>query len=125
MRFSKSGELDVVTRITGPHHHYLALQLDPDGDPSFVDVECIWPEGLIGSVEPTRAAEIRLEVSLGIDAANKRLATRFRVIRIRIGASDPPVKDVYRSMAERLVEHVRGLQGQIAAASLRSAVNLR
>jgi hypothetical protein len=119
MTFSKSGELDVVTRITGPHHHYLALQLETDGDPSYADVECIWPEGLVGSVEPPRADEVRLEVSLGIDAANKRLATRFSAIRIRFGASDSPVKDVYRSMAERLVEHVRGLQGQIAAANMR------
>jgi hypothetical protein len=113
MNLSRSGELDVVTRITGPHRHYLALQLQTNGDPPFVDVECYFPDGLIGPVEPSRADEVRSEVSGGIDAANERLATRYRASRIRFGGSDPPVNNVYRAMAERLVEHVCYQRGNI------------
>jgi hypothetical protein len=114
MNFSKSGELDVVTRITGPHHHYLALQLQTEVDPLFVDVEFCSADGLIGPAEPSRADEVRSEVLKGIDAANERLATRYRASRIRFGASDPLLKDAYRAMAQRLVEHVCHLRGKIA-----------
>jgi hypothetical protein len=118
MNFSKNGDMDVVTRITGPHHHYLALQLQTDVDPPFIDVECYSPDGLVGPAEPSRADEIRSEVSGGLDAANERLATRFRASRIRFGASDPPLKGVYRAMAERLVEHVRHQRGHIGAGNV-------
>ena len=48
MNFSRCGELDVVTRISGPHHHYLALRLQTDCDSPFIDVESVSPDGLIG-----------------------------------------------------------------------------
>jgi hypothetical protein len=114
MNYSKSGEFDVVTRITGPHHHYLALQMQTDAEPSYVAVECYLADGLIGPAEPTRESEIRSEVSSGIDAANLRLATRFRASRIRFVASDPPLKGVYRIMSEGLVEHLGHVSGHVA-----------
>ena len=120
MTFSKSGHLDVVTRISGPHHHYLALQLQTDVDLSSIDidVECCSPEGAIGPAEPSHSDEVRREVSGGIDAANQRLATRYRASRIQFGATDPPLRGVYRAMAERLVEHVCHARGHSAAAPM-------
>ncbi len=122
MNFSRSGEFDVVTRITGPHHHYLALKLQTDVDTAFVDVESFLPDGLIGPAEPSRADEVCSEVAGGINAANERLAAHYRASRIRFGASDPPLKDVYRAMAEQLVEHVCHQRGYIGAGNVSQPV---
>jgi hypothetical protein len=111
MNFFKSGDFHVVTRITGPHHHYLALQMHTDAGPSIAVVECYLPDGLIGPAEPVRENDVRSEVSSGIDAANLRLMTKYRASRIRFVVADPQLKDVYREMAERLVAHVWQLRG--------------
>ena len=113
MKFSKNGPFDVVTRISGPHHHYLGVVLEIDRARSAVDVEGCTVDGSTAPVEPTCADELRSEVSSGINAANRRLGTRFGVSRIRYCLADPAVSGVYRAMAEHLVEHVEQSQAAV------------
>lgn len=106
MTFSKNGDFDVVIRITGPHHHHLGLVLRIGRGPAPIEVEDLTPGPGDGPVESARIGQLRSEVSHGINSANERLGTNCRASRIRFCSTDRSLKDVYRILAERLVEHV-------------------
>jgi len=106
MNFSKNGEFDVITRVTGPHHHYLGLVLRTDSGTALAEAEDLSPSPVNAPVDWARVEQLRSEVSRGVGSANERLGTSYQASGIRFCSSDPPLKDVYRILTEELVQHV-------------------
>ncbi len=107
MRFTRFGDFEVVTRITGPTHHYLGLRLFQDADQGIPEVEELAlssptdPEG--PRPDPAQVVE---EVLGGLEAANGRLGTNYKVKAIRYCSSDPVIKGAYTLLTESLVDHL-------------------
>ena len=113
MRFTKVGDLDVVTRITGPTHHLLGMALSTAPVPAAPIVERVSlarPEAEVEPFDPER--DLCREVLAGVRDANDRLGTHFGVTRIRYCADDPPIPGVYHRLAQALVEHVTAGPGR-------------
>ena len=107
MRFHRVGDYEVVTRITGPDHHFLGLRLTSTPGPPALMVEAI--EMAPDAPYPLKIVEsdrIIEEVNRGLDRANARLGTDFHLSGIRYCSSDRFVEGIYAEMAETLVEHV-------------------
>jgi len=84
MQFTKLGDLEVVTRITRPHHYFLGigLSLDPaPGPPILERVSCDRPEAELEAFDPKSG--LCREVVDGVSEANDRSGTHFGVTRIR------------------------------------------
>jgi hypothetical protein len=107
MQFTRIGRLDVVTRISGPHHHFLGIEFSADGGSSTPQLERVGIAGVEAAVEPPGArADLRREVLDAVAEANSRLGTHLTVARIRYCADDPSLPGVYGRLARSLVEHV-------------------
>ena len=107
MRFHRVDEFDVVTRITGPDHHFLGLKftLNPEaGEPVVEVVALTQDERPAATKEDSR--RIVMAVDRGLHEANTRLGTDYHLGGIRYCSSDRFVEGIYAEMAEKLVEHV-------------------
>ena len=107
MRFTKVGDLEVVTRITGPTHHLLGMALAPAPTreaPILERVSLAHPQAEVEPFDPGR--DLCREVLTAVQETNDRLGTHFGVTRIRYCADDPPVAGVYGRLARALVEHL-------------------
>jgi hypothetical protein len=116
MRFGRHDECDVVTRISGPLHHYLGLRLVQDQgagqiDPILEDLSSA-TKPLPVPLPPT-AVDLVITVRKALQAANERLGTRYAVERILFCSSDQYLKNVYRELTESLVEHVSRKQHRL------------
>ena len=107
MQFTKIGDLDVVTRISGPNHHFLGVGLSTREAPSTPVLERVALEIDDVTVEPSDAPnDLRREVMEAVSEANRRLGTDFKVTKIRYCADDASVPGIYGRLARYLVEHV-------------------
>jgi hypothetical protein len=122
MQFNRVGDYEVITRITGPHHHFLGLRLAPGGGASLAwstnvlasEMHCRAPlveaVSLSGEVRRTEVRDdfkrIVDEVTQGLCAANAHLGTDYEVAAVRYCDADPPVPGIYADLAEQLVEHL-------------------
>jgi hypothetical protein len=116
MQFTKLGDLEVVTRITGPHHHILGIELSPYPAPSSPILERVSfdrPEAELEAFDPQSG--LCREVVDGVSEANDRLGTRFEVTKIRYCSDDVPIPGIYGRLAQALVEHVVQEQEGFAA----------
>ena len=107
MRFHRVGEYDVVTRITGPDHHFLGLKftLNPEVGEPVVEVVAITQDvGPAATKEDSR--RIVEAIERGLHRANTHLGTDYHLGGIRYCSSDRFVEGIYAEMAEKLVEHV-------------------
>jgi hypothetical protein len=107
MQFTRLGNFAVVTRVTGPTHHYLGLRLSQGVDQGVPEVEELAsssPNDTIGPM-PDQAQVVE-EVLVGLDNANGRLGTDYKVKAIRYRSSDPVIKGVYTLLTESLVDHI-------------------
>lgn len=107
MQFTKLEDLEVVTRTTGPHHHFLGIGL------SQVPVSCTTVMERVSLENPEPEIEefdsqkgLYREVMNGVSEANERLGTHFGVTKIRYCVDDPPIPGIYQRLAQALVEHV-------------------
>jgi hypothetical protein len=115
MRFTKVGELEIVTRVTGPTHHLLGIVLAPASSPETPILERVSidrPQAEVEPFDPER--DICREILTAVKDANDRLGTHFGVTRIRYCADDPRVAGIYGRLAQALVEHVLSEQEQQA-----------
>jgi hypothetical protein len=113
MRFTKVGDLEVVTQITGPTHHLLGMVLEPASTPDTPILERVsiaHPRAEVEPFDPESA--LCREVLAGVQEANDRLGTHFGVTRIRYCADDLSVPGVYHRLAQALVEHVDSRLGR-------------
>lgn len=117
MRFAKVQGLDVVTRITGPTHHYLGIEfsksLKADRLPVVERLSRDQGEPTLEIVDSD--SNLCREVMLGVASANERLGTRLGIVRIRYLAEDSNVPEIYRQLAQALVEHVVERRGPALA----------
>ncbi len=112
MRFTKVGDLEIVTRITGPTHHLLGMAFTaaPAHDAPILErVSLARPQAEVEPFDPER--DLCREVLAGIREANDRLGTHLGVARIRYCADDSPLPGVYHRLAQALVEHVTAEPG--------------
>jgi len=107
MQFAKHGDLDLVTRISGPSHHLLGLVLSPVSQSETPVVERVsfdHPEPEVEPFDPEN--NLCRDVLTAVQDANARWGTHFGVTTIRYCADDPPVAGIYRRLAQALIEHV-------------------
>jgi len=112
MRFSKVGDLEVVTRVTGPTHPSLGIAFSPtvcSEDPIVERVSLDHPQAEAEPFDPER--DLCREVMTAVREANDRMGCHFCVTRIRYCADDPPIAGVYYRLAQDLIEHVMTLIG--------------
>lgn len=107
MRFSKSGDFEIVTRITGPIHHYLGLRFssEPRHPGPIVEVLSL-DRGASDAPALSDQRRIVDEVVRGVGAANRRLGTHYEVAGIRYCVDDSWRDGDYIALSETLVEHV-------------------
>src|SRR5262245_2730564 len=106
MRFTKIGDLDVVTQITGPTHHFLGIAFSPVPAPEPPILERVSLDHPLPEVETFDPEnDLCREVLEAVREVNDRLGTLLGVTRIRYCADDPPVVGMYRHLAQALVEH--------------------
>jgi len=121
MRFTRIGDLEVVTRITGPTHNFLGLAFSTDAEPSTPILERVELESSKATIEPVDVGEdIRREVVEAVSEANQRLGTHFTVTKIRYCEDDTPVPGIHGQLAGSLVEHVAREQKNLGAGMPRS-----
>ena len=102
------GALFRATRITGPRHNMLCLELSREGSEERPLVET-----LPRSDEPLRldAEEVLASVLSGLKAANIRLGASYSVVKVQFLPTDSPPASVYALLAEAIVDaaHADGL----------------
>ena len=107
MQFTRLEDLEVVTRITGLHHHYLGLGFSQIPVPGTMVVERVSLENPEPEIEEFDSQKrLYREVMNGVSEANEHLGTHFEVCKIRYCANDPPMPGIYHRFARALVEHV-------------------
>ena len=105
MRFSKRDDIYQVSRITGPAHNLLRLELGTEGEAA---------DPVVEALELDRAAPatgldpdvIRKEVLAGIATANIGSSGRHAVRKIQYVKSDTPSEGVYELLARSIVERI-------------------
>ena len=90
MQFSQRGEWWLVSRITGPTHHFLGLRFAGSG-------------GRLG-VAPSAAQEA--DIAAGVALANAALGTSYVVAQSAVDPRDRYQPRVYKLLACELVRHV-------------------
>ncbi|MDR3618511.1 MAG: hypothetical protein P4L85_04105 [Paludisphaera borealis] len=121
MQFTRIGDLDVVTRVSGPHHHFLGVALSSGGEAPTPVLERVAFENSEVTIEPSDdRIDLRREVLEAVSEANRRLGTNFRVMRIRYCGDDASVPGIYGRLARSLVEHVAREQDESGAKTPRS-----
>ena len=107
MRFTKLGDMQAVTRITGPHHHFLGIQFSPCPTTALPVLERVSCDSIAAESEAFDSQNILCrEVADGVSEANNRLGTHYTLSKIRYCADDLLIPGVYRQLAQALVEHV-------------------
>ena len=105
MRVVRKGPVYAVSRITGPTHNYLGLQLMTSKDERAPRVEALPP---IGSCQHPVLDEtaLVLEVLRGVSDANNDLGCQYSVEAIQYVLNDTPPETVYRGLAALIVREV-------------------
>jgi hypothetical protein len=116
MRFTKLGDLEVVTRITGPTHPFLGMALAPTSASITPIVERVCLDRPQVEFEPFDAKrDLCRDVLTAVQEPNDRFGTHLGVTRIRYCADDQPIPSVYHGLAKALVEHVISRQARDAS----------
>lgn len=117
MRFTRIGDLDVVTRTTGPTHHFLGIVLTSGPGPESPVMERVSISHPEPRIEPfDRENTIYREVVEAVRDANKRFGAHYSLARLRYCADDPPSANVYHRLAQALVERAVSREREDAAA---------
>jgi len=105
MRFSKRDQTYQVSRITGPTHNLLRLELHPEEENTEPALEALQ----LDPPEPDSGLDPNIilnEVLTGIATANSEFGVSYTVRRIQYVPSDTPSKGVYEFMAKSIVERI-------------------
>ena len=102
MQYTRDKRFLMISRITGPTHNLLQLDLEQPSSPSI--------EGLaaIGAMpaKPLNAELVLQHVIAGVEAANKELGTSYQVGLVRFVVDDSRPESVYEMLAFALVKHL-------------------
>ncbi len=104
MLFSRRGACYQASRVTGPRHNFLSVELSFNADDKKPEIEALpgFCDGH-GEVDP---AEIVRSVLEGLHLANQKYATNYSVSRIQYRANDSVPESVYGVMIFRIVERL-------------------
>lgn len=101
MQLSRNGRWLMVSRITGPTHNLLQIDLsDATGEPS---IEALPAIGAMPA-KPLVAHEVLRCVVAGVDAANREFGTSYRVGAARFVADDSRPESIYQDLAFALIK---------------------
>lgn len=105
MHFSRSDSFYHITRITGPTHNFLALDIAEHNEAVEPAIEQLPPHGECrhAALDQQRILEAAVE---GVEQANKRFGTRFVVRTVRYVANDTGPERVYALLALKIVERI-------------------
>lgn len=104
MQFVRLGQILSVSRITGPHHNLLQIQLGSDTQCAPI-CEALPPNGKCKH-EPIDEAEVITCVLNGVRKANMELGTNYAVTYIRYVKNDTKPESVYGFLAEAIIKHL-------------------
>ena len=104
MHFVDNHPLYRITRITGPQHNLLGLQLANDPPASGPEVEALDR----GSREPGSldGREVASCVMLGVEQASSELHRAYFVEKIQYVLTDSPPAAIYRQLAIEIIRRV-------------------
>jgi hypothetical protein len=105
MQFVQRGNLLIATRITGPSHNFLGVELAPPGVIGSVPrAEAVdSPSGCEGTV----AAESILDwVTEGLAQVNSELGASYRLSRLQFVSTDTPHPHAYRMLIVAIIKRV-------------------
>ena len=103
MQFSRNGRWLMVSRITGPTHNVLQVDLTQvEKSPSIEALPAIGDM----PAKPLEASQVLQHVIAGVNAANRELGTSYHVGAARFIADDSRPESVYRELAWALVRRL-------------------
>jgi hypothetical protein len=102
MQYTRDKRFLMVSRITGPTHNLLQLDLQQVSLPSIESIPAIGPM----PAQPLNAELVLRHVIAGVEAANKELGTSYRVGVVRFVADDSRPESVYEMLAFVLIKHL-------------------
>jgi len=107
VRFQHDGAMHSAVRITGPHHNYLALTFcSSESDPAPPQVIELPEQG--GCVHPPlNPMKVLDAVLAGVEEANRLHGLSFTVQSVQFVKNDTGPEDVYRFMAQAIVEETK------------------
>ena len=100
MQLARNGRWLMVSRITGPTHNLLQMDLAATGGPSIETLPAI---GVMPAT-PLDADEVLRHVIAGVDAANHEFRTSYRVGAVRFVADDSRPESIYHDLAFALIK---------------------
>ncbi|MDH4451840.1 MAG: hypothetical protein QE570_01505 [Verrucomicrobiota bacterium] len=102
MQFIHDGIFHKVARITGPAHNLLSLRFAVGDDQTTPVVERLKPV-LDASLD---SQSVLSEAKAGVNDANQRFGTSYRIASLQFADDDTPPESVYRMLAFSLVERL-------------------
>jgi hypothetical protein len=106
MQIIKDGPWYKITRITGPKHNYLGIQIENNSTKKFNPTIQALPS--VGNCHHhlLNADAILSEVLTGVSEANKELNCDFSVLSIQYVLNDTPPESIYRSLADCIIREI-------------------
>jgi hypothetical protein len=102
MQFIHDGIFYKVVRITGPAHNLLSVRFAFEDEQITPVVERLKPV-LKSSLDSERVIN---EAQAGVDEANQRYGTAYRIATIQYADDDTPPESIYRLLAFSLIERL-------------------
>ena len=104
MRFSKRGAFYQVSRVTGPTHNFLAVELATTPQRTPPQIEAL--QGFCNGHEELDPAEIVRSVLEGLALANGTFNTEYEATHVQCHLGDNPPEVVYGVLAYKIVERL-------------------
>jgi hypothetical protein len=105
MQYQHNGAVHSVSRITGPHHNYLAVTFSAGDRVSEVRVTELPPRGECDH-PPLDPGKVLAAVLAGVGEGNLEHGGELVVASVRYVSNDTGSEDVYRFMARSLAAEV-------------------
>ena len=102
MRFSKTGNIYKIIRITGSQDNILGISFGGDED----NIEVIeWNFKNVDRRIPTSKEEVLEQVLSGLESVNKSLETDYKLSKIYFSPFDSPANQIYSGLIAILIKH--------------------
>ena len=102
MRFSKTGNIYKIIRITGSQDNILGISFGEDND----KVEVVeWSFNNGDNKVRTSKEEVLKQVISGLESINQSLGTNYKLSKIYFSPSDISESRVYSALVEILIKH--------------------
>ena len=107
MKFTKTGDIYKIVRITGGSDNILRICFTPKDNES---LEIIEQDLKNNEIIRTLKAEVRKQVLSGLRLVNQDLKTDYRVSKIYSVPVDNPSNSIYEFLIQELIKHLHSGQ---------------